>query len=105
MSRRMLARCGLLVCCALPLASCSDDGDAAENQTDASAQPGVPSDARAAADAGRAGDIDAAVDAAVPAVDAARPAALVACLERPGTIPSAPSGELPCALLPPGFSR
>lgn len=30
---------------------------------------------------------------------------LSACLERPGQLPRPPAGELPCDLLPPGFTR
>lgn len=30
---------------------------------------------------------------------------LAACVDRPGDLPRPPSKELPCELLPPGFSR
>jgi len=30
---------------------------------------------------------------------------LTACVEQPTTLPGPPSGQLPCELLPPGFSR
>lgn len=45
--------------------------------------------------AGPADDHDAGVDAA--------PAALGACLDRPTELALAPTGGLPCELLPPGF--
>ena len=106
MSGRMLARGSLLVWLALSTASCADTSDPAENQADAAAQPSAQSDAGVAGDGGNSGDIDAAVDAAVASGgDAARSATLAACVERPGALPSAPMGALPCALLPPGFSR
>jgi hypothetical protein len=42
-----------------------------------------------------------------PADDAGidAPGAVGACLDRPTDLPRAPSGQLPCELLPPGFTR
>lgn len=33
------------------------------------------------------------------------PEAYTACVEQPTSLAKAPSGQLPCELLPPGFSR
>ena len=30
---------------------------------------------------------------------------LAACLDQPGTLATAPAGQLPCELLPPGFKQ
>lgn len=42
-------------------------------------------------------------NAAVPKDDAGIDAAISACLDRPTEMARAPSGQLPCELLPPGF--
>ena len=44
---------------------------------------------------------DAGIDSAV---DAAPPGRLTGCLDRPGQLPTAPSGQLPCDLVPPGLT-
>ena len=66
------------------LAACGDNKKAS-----------VPDDA-AAIDA-------AALDASVDAPPDAAPGHLTGCLDRPGTIPAAPNGALPCELVPPGL--
>lgn len=39
-----------------------------------------------------------------PPADAADPGALAPCLDRPTDLPRPPTGQLPCELLPPGFT-
>ena len=109
MSRREVTRAGLLLVLALSVASCSDDDNKTPPPATDSGWPGNWPDEDgghsatrdAGGDAGRPGDIDAAADAAV--VDAAAPVTKTACLDRPGTLPAAPAGPLPCELLAPGL--
>jgi len=46
---------------------------------------------------------DAGIDAAVDAPDGGS-GRLTGCLDRPGQVPPAPNGQLPCELVPPGLA-
>lgn len=106
MPARTSTRAGLVAALAVgfSLGACADD-DGEDTQVD-SAVPAsdagfdgavltdgsVSMDATVGHDAGTNGGGDANVRAA-----------LAACVERPGELPRPPTGELPCALLPPGL--
>ncbi|HKQ69864.1 MAG TPA: hypothetical protein VJT73_11025 [Polyangiaceae bacterium] len=76
-----VARCMVVTVLALVTSSCNKD---------------VESGTLAPVDGGPA-----VVDATSPRGDAGR----APCLDRPTDLPRPPSGQLPCDLLPPGFSR
>ncbi|MEY4510478.1 MAG: hypothetical protein RLZZ450_2600 [Pseudomonadota bacterium] len=111
MSRFDVERAAVVLLLALSVASCSDDDSKGAKPPD-SGWPGDWPDANdaghdAGADAARPGDIDASGDAAVvdaTVPDAAAPLARTSCLDRPGALPAAPTGPLPCELLPPGLT-
>lgn len=112
MSRFEAKRAVVALLLALAVASCSDDDTKSEQHAD-SGWPGDWPDAKdagrdAGGDAARPGDLDATIvdGAAGDAVvaDAAAPLARTGCLDRPGALPAAPTGPLPCELLPPGLS-
>jgi hypothetical protein len=84
--RSLLAsRLGLVLAVALVGSACSDDDKSTSN---GGQPPALDSNV---------------VDAGTP--DGAAPAPLAACVDRPGDLPRPPGTELPCELLPPGFSR
>lgn len=90
----------LLLLLAALAGSCADD--ASPKQT-SEADTGVGSDAGPEVDT--SDGLDAAIGADAGIDSGAPLPPLVPCLERPTDLPRPPSGELPCDLLPPGFSR
>ncbi len=102
MAPRKSLRAWLTLSLALSLASCSDDEEELV-LSDGAVADGGSRVAEAGVDAGMDAGIDGGPDAAPPVPDAGRP--LQACLERPQELDRPPTGELPCELLPPGFSR
>lgn len=80
---------------ALTAAACSDTNDD-KLVLDARPLPSLPGDD----DAGAPPPVE--TDAGAPPPT---PAPLKACVDRPAEVPRPPAGELPCELLPPGFSR
>lgn len=110
MSRLDAKRAAVALLLALSVASCSDDDTKGAQHADSGWTGDWPDANDAGRDAGtvvsdaaRPADIDASADAAV--VDTGAPIArTTACLDRPGALPAAPTGALPCELLPPGLT-
>lgn len=94
MSRVSVARACLLG--ALLLSSCTDDSDEPAVRAEDGGHADASSHDAGASDASDAPDIDAASDAGR--------AGWKACLDTPNALPSAPTGALPCQLVPPGLS-
>jgi len=95
MSSRRTLRTWLGIAGFSALTACSDTNDD-KLVLDASPPPSLPSDH----DAGAPPPVE--PDAEVPPPP---PVPLRACVDRPAEVPRPPTGELPCELLPPGFSR
>jgi hypothetical protein len=103
MARALAARVCLSMLLALSALGCSDDADTVSAASDAA----TASDASStpASDAGTDGSSKPSELDAARADVGASGEVLKACLDAPTDLPTPPSGELPCALLPPGFQR
>jgi hypothetical protein len=111
MSRSDAKRVAVVLLLALSVASCSDDDTRSAQHADSGWTGDWPDANDAGRDAGsvvsdaaRPADIDASADASVLVDSGAPIARTTACLDRPGLLAAAPTGPLPCELLPPGLT-
>jgi len=99
------SRAWLLLVVASSIFACADDdAETPNDQPDSGPSSGLDAGSDASDVTGNRGDAQA--DASVaPPTDAAQAPTLQSCIERPNELPRPPTGELPCELLPPGFTR